>query len=295
MSNIMTLIKELREKTGAGFLDCKKTLEENNSNIEKSIEALRKKGLAKASKKSDRVANEGAVGVYSNSEITVIIKVNSETDFAAKSDTFLNFLDTLGKIVLENKGILKTEQFLNLKYEKGTVQDYFNSMIAKIGENLVLNDLIVKENRNFNYAFYIHNSYRSNIGKIISFLEYSTNKKDSQIETLSKNLCMHIAAMKPESIDISDLDKTIIQNEEKIQKELILNSGKPSAIVDKILKGKMKKFYSEITLLNQIYILDQDKTIREIIDEYSEFEFKLITFELISLYGMQFFFAYFKP
>ena len=283
MSNIMTLIKELREKTGAGFLDCKKTLEENNSNIEKSIEALRKKGLAKASKKSDRVANEGAVGVYSNSEITVIIKVNSETDFAAKSDTFLNFLDTLGKIVLENKGILNTEQFLNLKYEKGTVQDYFNSMIAKIGENLVLNDLLVKENRNFNYAFYIHNSYRSNIGKIISFLEYSTNKKDSQIETLSKNLCMHIAAMKPESIDISDLDKTIIQNEEKIQKELILNSGKPSAIVDKILKGKMKKFYSEITLLNQIYILDQDKTIREIIDEYSEFEFKLITFELISL------------
>ena len=283
MSNIMTLIKELREKTGAGFLDCKKTLEENNSNIEKSIDALRKKGLAKASKKSDRVANEGAVGVYSNSEITVIIKVNSETDFAAKSDTFLNFLDTLGKIVLENKGILNTEQFLNLKYEKGTVQDYFNSMIAKIGENLVLNDLLVKENKNFNYAFYIHNSYRSNIGKIISFLEYSTNKKDSQIETLSKNLCMHIAAMKPESIDISDLDKTIIQNEEKIQKELILNSGKPSAIVDKILKGKMKKFYSEITLLNQIYILDQDKTIREIIDEYSEFEFKLITFELISL------------
>ena len=283
MSNIMTLIKELREKTGAGFLDCKKTLEENNSNIEKSIDALRKKGLAKASKKSDRVANEGAVGVYSNSEITVIIKVNSETDFAAKSDTFLNFLDTLGKIVLENKGILNTEQFLNLKYEKGTVQDYFNSMIAKIGENLVLNDLLVKENRNFNYAFYIHNSYRSNIGKIISFLEYSTNKKDSQIETLSKNLCMHIAAMKPESIDISDLDKTIIQNEEKIQKELILNSGKPSAIVDKILKGKMKKFYSEITLLNQIYILDQDKTIREIIDEYSEFEFKLIAFELISL------------
>ena len=283
MSNIMTLIKELREKTGAGFLDCKKTLEENSNDIEKSVESLRKKGLAKASKKSDRVANEGAVGVYSNSEITVIIKVNSETDFAAKSDTFLNFLDTLGKIVLENKGILKTEQFLNLKYEKGTVQDYFNSMIAKIGENLVLNDLLVKENRNFNYAFYIHNSYRSNIGKIISFLEYSTNKKDSQIETLSKNLCMHIAAMKPESIDISDLDKTIIQNEEKIQKELILNSGKPSAIVDKILKGKMKKFYSEITLLNQIYILDQDKTIREIIDEYSEFEFKLITFELISL------------
>ena len=102
MLNSSQLIKELREKTGAGFLDCKKSLEENNNNIEKSIEALRKKGLAKASKKSDRVANEGAVGIYSNKEITVLIKVNSETDFAAKSDTFLNFLDNLGNLVLKH-------------------------------------------------------------------------------------------------------------------------------------------------------------------------------------------------
>ncbi len=283
MSNLTELIKDLREKTGAGFLDCKKSLEENNNDIEKSIESLRKKGLAKASKKTDRAANEGAVGIYSNKDITALLKVNSETDFAAKSDTFLDFLQTLGELVLKNNLNIDKNEFLNLQYETGTVQDYFNSMIAKIGENLILNDLIIKENKKSNYAFYIHNSYRNNIGKIVSLLEYSFNKFDTKIETLTKNLCMHIAAMKPESLDVNDLDNTLVKNEEKIQRELILNSGKPSNIIDKILEGKMKKFYSEVTLLNQSYIMDQDKNIKTIIDEYSNFDFKIISFELISL------------
>jgi len=283
MNNINELIKELREKTGAGFLDCKKSLEENDNDVEKSIEALRKKGLAKASKKSDRAANEGAVGIYSNDKIMVLIKVNSETDFAAKSETFLNFLDTLGKLLLTKNTILDKNQFLNLKYEKGNIQDFFNSMIAKIGENLILNDLVIKEKKSSNYAFYIHNSYKSNIGKIVSLLEYSSIGGEDEVETLSKNLCMHIAAMKPESIDIDDLDKNLVNNEEKIQKELILNSGKPANIVDKILEGKMKKFYSEATLLNQSYILDQDKIIREVVNEYSKFKFNLISFDLITL------------
>ncbi len=282
MQSLTNLIKELREKTGAGFLDCKKSLEENNNDLDKSIDALRKKGLAKASKKSDRVANEGAVGIYSNNSITALIKVNSETDFAAKSETFLNFLDNLGELALQNNTNLNKDQFLDLKFEQGTVKDYFNSMIAKIGENLILNDLLIKNNEN-NFNYYIHNSYRGNIGKIISLLEYSVNNKDNDIETLSKNLCMHIAAMKPESLDVQDLDNSIIINEEKIQKELILNSGKPSNIVDKILDGKMKKFFSEVTLLNQSFILDQEKTVRSVIEDYSKYKFKIVSFELISL------------
>ena len=283
MSSITELIKELREKTGAGFLDCKKSLEDNNNDIEKSIESLRKKGLAKASKKSDRAAIEGAVGVYSNENITALIKVNSETDFAAKSDTFLDFLDSLGNLALENNTNIDKEQFLKLQFQKGTVQDYFNSMIAKIGENLILNDLVIKNKKKSNFSFYIHNSYRTNIGKIISLVEYSTTDHNTEIETLSKNLCMHIAAMKPESIDIDDLDKNLINNEEKIQKELILNSGKPSNIVEKILEGKMKKYFSEVTLLNQSYILDQDKTIKTVVKQYKEFGYKIISFKLISL------------
>ena len=239
--------------------------------------------MAKASKKSDRAANEGAVAVYFNKDITVLIKVNSETDFAAKSETFLDFLDTLGKIILEKNTKLDKDQFLNLKHENGTVKDFFNSMIAKIGENLILNDLLIKENKDSSYSHYIHNSYRNNIGKMVSLLEYTVSTKNEQIETLCKNLCMHIAAMKPESLDIDDLDKNLVSKEEKIQKELILNSGKPSNIVDKILDGKMKKFYSEVTLLNQSYILDQDKTIKSVIDEFSNLNFKLISFEFISL------------
>ena len=285
MSNINSLIKELRSKTGAGFLDCKNALSENQNDLEKAIEYLRKKGLAKASKKTSREANEGAIGIYSDQNNIVIIKVNSETDFAAKSDTFLNFLDTLGTTALENGNInLDKENFLNIKLKDTNVSDYINNMIAKIGENLILKDLIIIENKNSFFSYYIHNSYKKNIGKIISIVKYSTDKNDEKIQTLSKNLCMHIAAMKPESLNIEDLDDSIVENEKKIQKELILNSGKPSNIADKILDGKMKKFYSEITLLNQTYILDQEKNVKAIIDELPvDYKYKISSFKLISL------------
>ena len=285
MSQITTLIKELREKTGAGFLDCKKSLEENNNDMEKSIETLRKKGLAKASKKMDREANEGAVGIYSNNDLIVIIKVNSETDFAAKSDIFLNFLDSLGELVLKNNNInLDKQAFLKLSYEGETIENYFNNMIAKIGENLILNDLIIMNNKNSNFSYYIHNSYKDNIGKIISTIKYSSKTYNNEIEKLSKNLCMHVAAMKPESLDIDDLDNEIISKEQNIQKELILSSGKPENIVEKILEGKMKKFYSEVTLLNQTYILDQEKTIKSLLSEYTkDYDYKILSFDLISL------------
>ena len=284
MSEITKLIKELRDKTGAGFLDCKVAISESKNDLEKATEYLRKKGLAKASKKTSREANEGAVGIYSSDNLVIIIKVNSETDFAAKSETFLNFLDELGKIAIENNDLnLQKDSFLKIKYNNGLVSDYFNSMIAKIGENLILNDLVVFKNNNDKFSFYIHNSYKSNIGKIISFIMYDSNTIDEKIKTLSKNICMHIAAMKPDSFDKNDLDEKIINNEKNIQRELILNSGKPSHIADKILEGKMNKFYSDVTLYNQNYILDQDKTVKSIINEHSAYDFKLSIFKLISL------------
>ena len=285
MVDVVNLIKDLRNKTGAGFLDCKKALLENNNNLDEAIEFLRKKGLAKASKKTSREANEGAVGIYSDENLIVIIKVNSETDFAAKSDTFLNFLDELGEFVLNyNNAYISKEDFLNLSYKQETISDFFKSMIAKIGENLILNDLIIIKNNQDYSSFYIHNSYRKNIGKIISLIKYQTNNNDDEVKLLSKNLCMHIAAMKPESIDIGDLDKTIVEKEKNIQKELIISSGKPSNIVEKILDGKMKKFFSEVTLLNQAFILDPDKSINEVIKKYIEKnEYKITSFKIITL------------
>ncbi len=285
MVDVVNLIKDLRNKTGAGFLDCKKALLENNNNLDEAIEFLRKKGLAKASKKTSREANEGAVGIYSDENLIVIIKVNSETDFAAKSDTFLNFLDELGEFVLNyNNAYISKEDFLNLSYKQETISDFFKSMIAKIGENLILNDLIIIKNNQDYSSYYIHNSYRKNIGKIISLIKYQTNNNDDEVKLLSKNLCMHIAAMKPESIDIGDLDKTIVEKEKNIQKELIISSGKPSNIVEKILDGKMKKFFSEVTLLNQAFILDPDKSINEVIKKYIEKnEYKITSFKIITL------------
>ena len=285
MSQDMNLIKELRTKTGAGFLDCKTALSNNNNDIEKSIEYLRKKGLAKASKKSSREANEGAIGVYSNEKLTILIKINSETDFAAKSDIFLDFVDELGNAALNyNNANLTKDNFMNVEFNNIKVSEHITNMIAKIGENLILNEIIVLTNVNNFSHYYIHNSYRNNIGKIVSLIQYETKINDEKIKELSKNVCMHIAAMKPESLSIDDLDKDFIDKEKKIQKELILNSGKPENIVEKILDGKMNKFYSDVTLLNQSYIIDPDKKVSEILAQYkSKYEFEIKKFKLISL------------
>ena len=285
MGEDLKLVKELRNKTGAGFLDCKEALSNNNGNIDNAIDYLRKKGLAKASKKSSREANEGAIGFYENNSICILIKINSETDFAAKSDTFLKFVDYIGNIILDlNKTELDLDMFLDTKISSKSIKEIFDEMIAKIGENIVISDLRVF-NKNNNYlSFYVHNAYRKNIGKIISVLKYSSDSNDESIQNLAKNLCMHIAALKPEAVDENSLDQTTIDKELNIQKELIASSGKPENVIDKILEGKMKKFYSEVTLLNQSFVLDPDKTVKEVINSnHKDKKFEIDMFNYLSL------------
>ena len=266
----LSLIKELREKTGAGFLDCKNALSENNNNIEQSIDSLRKKGIAKATKKSSSEANEGAIGFYKNENISVILKINSETDFSAKSDTFLDFLDFIGDIALNtNNPNLNLNDFLNTEDNGKTVSDLLTEMIAKIGENLIINDLKVYNNKDAKVNYYVHNPYRKNIGKIISAVFYSSKEENDDVKNFSKSLCMHIAASKPEAMDIDNLPAELIENEKKIQEEMIKDSGKPSNVMEKILEGKMKKFYSEVTLLNQNFVIDTDKTVKEAISDFN--------------------------
>ncbi len=266
----LSLIKELREKTGAGFLDCKNVLSENNNNIDESIDSLRKKGLAKATKKSSREANEGAIGFYYNENVSVILKINSETDFSAKSDTFLDFLDTLGNIALKTNNLkLNLNDFLKVVDNGKSVSDLLTEMIAKIGENLIINDLKVFDNKEARVSYYVHNPYRKNIGKIVSAIFYSSEEENDEVKTFSKNLCMHIAASKPEAIDIDMLPSELIESEKKLQEEMIKDSGKPSNVIEKILNGKMKKFYSEVTLLNQNFVIDTDKTVKEAISDFN--------------------------
>ena len=265
----LKLIKKLREKTGAGFLDCKNALSENDNNIEQSIDSLRKKGLAKATKKSSRAANEGAVGFYKNENISVILKINSETDFSAKSDTFLDFLDYIGEIALNtNNTNLTLNEFLKVVDNGKSISDLLTEMIAKIGENLIINHLKVFDNE-ANVNYYIHNPYRKNIGKIVSAVFYSSNDENDDVKTFTKNLCMHIAASKPEAMDVDNLPNELIESEKKIQEEMIKDSGKPSNVMKKILEGKMKKFYSEVTLLNQNFVIDPDKTVKKAISDFN--------------------------
>ena len=266
----LSLIKELRDKTGAGFLDCKNALSENDNNIDQSIDSLRKKGLAKASKKSSREAKEGAVGFYKNENISVILKINSETDFSAKSNTFLDFLDSIGNIALNTNNVnLNLNNFLKVEDNGKSISDLLTEMIAKIGENLIINDLKVFDSKDAKVNYYIHNPYRNNIGKIVSAIYYDSKDENEEVKNFSKNLCMHIAASKPEAIDIDKLPPDLIENEKKIQEDMIKDSGKPSNVIEKILDGKMKKFYSEVTLLNQNFVIDTNKTVKEAIIEFN--------------------------
>jgi elongation factor Ts len=282
----MVNVKNLRDMTGAGFLNCKKALEANDQSIEKSIVYLRKKGLAKANKKSSRQTNEGAIGLYSNEAKTVLIQINTETDFAAKNEVFLNFMNEIGGFALEVDNIsISPESFVKLSFQNKILSEYFTDIITKIGENIILSQLIIVPNNDgCMISTYIHNAYKKNIGKIAVVLKSKINEIDEESKILGKNLCMHIAASKPFALSIEKLNKNLIKKEREIQIETIKSSGKPNNILEKILEGKMKKFYSDSVLLEQPYILDLDKTVKQIITEFSKRNnFEIIDYKLIVL------------
>jgi len=282
----MLNIKNLREITGAGFLDCKKALENSNNIIENAIDFLRKKGLAKAAKKSTRVANEGAIGIYSNETLTSIIQINTETDFAAKNEIFLNFMDEIGKFSLEaNNKNLTLDEFHNMSFDKRSINDHFKDIIAKIGENIILSTLIVtNKSKNSMIINYVHNAYKKNIGKIVAMIQATVDQDNEDARRFVKNLCMHIAASKPLAMNVDQLDKKIIDKEKSVQLEAIKSSGKPDNIIEKILEGKMNKFFSESVLLRQQYILDPDKTVEQVIANFSiKNKLNIINYELVIL------------
>ena len=287
MSDLIDNIKNLREITGAGFLDCKKALEENDNKIEQSIDFLRKKGLAKALKKSSRVAKEGAIGVYMNDSIALMMEINTETDFAAKNSIFLDFVEQIGKYALniKNTSDLTINDFLNQSFDGKKISEYFTEIITKIGENIVLKRLsFITKGLNSEFYSYIHSPYRSNIGKICVVLKAEVNKIDDVSKQFGKNLCMHIAASKPIALDINQLDLSLVEKEKEIQLATIKSSGKADNIIEKILEGKMNKYFSEVTLLNQPYIFDTDKNVKKIVSEFSSNNlFNILNFELFVL------------
>ena len=266
--DLLDSIKKLRELTGVGFKDCKAALEETNNDLEKSIEFLRKKGIAKASKKMSRTASEGLVLAKEESGKVSIIEINSETDFVAKNKDFINFCKELSDLNFISKGNL--EKLNDSKMKNGSsVKDNLVNLIAKIGEKITIRRSNYFDNIKGQNFFYVHSAIEKNIGKIISLVKLDGIIKGKN-DDLGTKLAMHIAAANPLSINKDGIDKKIVDKELEIIKAEILNSGKPQEMVDKISKGKISKFLNENSLLNQIWIMDPKKKVSDILKEHSK-------------------------
>ena len=272
MSNkeILENIKKLREVTGVGFKDCKLAIDENGGDIEKSIEFLRKKGIAKATKKMSRTASEGLALVSQKNGEVSIIEINSETDFVAKNKDFISFCKEISEICFNQKGDL--EKIKNTPMQnKINVKDNLIDVIATIGEKITIRRSNFFDNERGKNFYYVHGAVEKNIGKIISIVKL--NKIDDDKQDLGTKLAMHITASNPLAIDKDSLDKDVLSKELEIIKAELLNSGKKAEMIDKISNGKINKFVSDNTLLNQIWIMDQKKKVSDILNEIKVIKF----------------------
>ncbi len=278
MSNKVLLdnIKKLREMTGVGFKDCKLALDETKGDIEKSVELLRKKGIAKASKKMSRTASEGLALVKENDGKISLIEINSETDFVAKNQDFINFCKELSEINFKVKSNLK--DLNKSKMTNGiTVEDNLVNLIAKIGEKITIRRANFFDNSSGKNFFYVHSAIEKGIGKIISMVKIEGTSKEN--ENIGVKIAMHIAASNPLAIDRDGIEKRLIDKELEIIKAEIINSGKPVEIAEKISNGKISKFLNDNSLLNQIWIMDPKKKVSEILnDNSSDKKLKVLDF-----------------
>lgn len=255
MSVTAKQVQDLRKMSGAGMMDCKAALAENNADIDLAFQWLREKGIAKAQKKSTREANEGLVSIMSNTSGTAVVEINSETDFVSRNKDFHALVKKITKIVLDAED--------NSESVKDEISSIINDAIGVIGENIVFKRSSFIKGKTYNY---IHNSLGDNLGKIGVLLDIKSNP-EIDLTSLGKNICMHIAATGPKSLDEGSLDLDVIETEKNIIKEQLKESGKPDDIVEKMLSGKMNKFFEEVVLLNQKYVIDPSVTITKLLEE----------------------------
>ena len=259
-------IKKLREITGVGFSDCKLAIAENNGDIEKSIEYLRKKGIAKASKKMSRIAADGLVLLHENQGNISAIEINSETDFVAKNKDFIIFCKEISQLNFDKKADLKLLMLSKMKNEK-TVEENLISLISKIGEKITIRRARYFNNEGLNYS-YVHNSLEKNVGKVISVVKLNKNTS-KDLDDLGNKLAMHVAAQSPIAIDEKGIQKEILDKEIEIIRDELKNSGKNSEMIEKISKGKIQKFISDNTFLNQVWIMDTKMKVHQVLKKHS--------------------------
>ena len=259
------LVKDLREKTGAGMMDCKKALIENDGDIEVAIDWLRKKGLAAAAKKSGRVASEGLIGVASSSNAAAMIEINAETDFVGRNETFQAFVQTAAGIALmvgDDIEVIKAAPF------PGTgrsVAEELTHLVATIGENMSIRRACVLRVPHGVVATYVHQALKPGLGKIGVLVAVESTSELAALEILGRQVGMHVAATRPDALDTSAVDPAALEREKAVLTEQARASGKPDAIIEKMVEGRIRKYYEEVVLLEQVWVHDGESRVKAVV------------------------------
>lgn len=262
MSITASMVAELRKKTGAGMMDCKKALNETGGNMDEAVDYLRKKGLSAAAKKSGRVAAEGVVAACAEGSVGALVEVNAETDFVAKNDAFKSFVAGVGQVVLANEvADIEALKVLPFPGSERNVGDELTHQIATIGENMSLRRLERFDAGQGSVASYIHGA-----GKIGVLVELKTESTDEQVAALGKQIAMHVAAAGPQYLNRDEVPEAVVAKEKEIMRVKALESGKPENIVEKIILGQINKYFGEVCLLEQAYVIDPDQKVGKVVE-----------------------------
>ena len=261
------LVKDLREKTGAGMMDCKRALTETGGDVEAAVDWLRQKGLAAAAKKSGRVAADGLVGVASIPGRAAMVEVNAETDFVARNDQFQAFVEAVAKTALKVGEDLDAIKAAQLPDSSVTVGEQLTELIAKIGENMTIRRAKVLSAPNGAVATYVHSALRPGLGKIGVLVAVEGAGEMSALETLGRQVGMHIAASRPEAVDITGVDSAALEREKAVLVAQARESGRPENIIEKMVEGRIRKYYEEVVLLEQVWVHDGESRVKAVLSK----------------------------
>jgi elongation factor Ts len=270
MTNITaTMVKDLRDKTGAGMMDCKSALNETAGDMEAAIDWLRKKGLSKAAKKAGRVAAEGLIGIAVGGDVGALVEVNAETDFVARNDQFKDFVKQTAEIALQEAGDL--DKLLKKPMSGGaSVEQTLTEMVAKIGENMSVRRAVLLGVTEGVVASYVHNAASPELGKIGVLVAVKSSADKTKLAALGKQLAMHVAAAAPLALTPEHLSKDVVERERAVQADIARQSGKPENVIEKMMEGRMRKFYEESVLLSQTFVIDGETSIAKVLEKASK-------------------------
>jgi len=261
------LVKELREKTGAGMMDCKRALGDSGGDIEAAVDWLRKKGLSAAAKKAGRIAAEGLIGVATRGPVGAVVEVNSETDFVARNKDFQSFVQTVSKLAVDGDGELESLRETDFPNTGRTVEAELTQLISTIGENLVLRRIKRLSTGKGGVFSYVHNTLGPGLGKIGVLVTLASSASADQLAGLGKQLAMHVAAANPLYLEIASVPRAALDREREVLREQARTSGKPEAVIEKMVEGRLRKFYEEFVLLEQIFVVDQETKILKVVEQ----------------------------